>query len=97
MQQHGHGTQISQNHILNNGGPFVVLCNFQVVVPVLSNSRNHNQWPHVVSQDIMRHIHSLKNNVFVVAGQVKGKTLLPLPLGSERVEQAVLERDKRYT
>ncbi|XP_041939413.1 dynein heavy chain 9, axonemal [Alosa sapidissima] len=67
----------------------------EVVVPVLSNSRNHNQWPHVVSQDIMRHIHSLKNNVFVVAGQVKGKTLLPLPLGSERVEQAVLERDKR--
>ncbi|KAL2077982.1 hypothetical protein ACEWY4_025667 [Coilia grayii] len=67
----------------------------QVVVPVLSNGRNHNQWPQVVSQDVLRHIHSLKNTVFVASGQVKGKTLLPLPLGSERVEQAVLDRDRR--
>ncbi|XP_064179132.1 dynein heavy chain 9, axonemal [Anguilla rostrata] len=66
----------------------------EVVVPVLANNRNHCEWPHVVSQDIKQHVHSLKTNVFVVAGQVKGKTLLPLPAGSERVEQAALERDK---
>uniref|UniRef100_UPI003AAF1F9A dynein beta chain, ciliary-like n=1 Tax=Centroberyx gerrardi TaxID=166262 RepID=UPI003AAF1F9A len=67
----------------------------EVVVPLLSNGRNHTEWPQVVSQDIRRHVHSLKTNVFVVSGQVKGKTLLPLPAGSERVEQAALERDKR--
>ncbi|XP_030631579.1 dynein axonemal heavy chain 9 isoform X2 [Chanos chanos] len=67
----------------------------EVVVPVLSNNRNHCHWPHVVSQDIMRHVHTLKTNVFVLSGQVKGKTLLPLPPGSERVEQAAFERDKR--
>ncbi|XP_063077561.1 dynein axonemal heavy chain 9-like [Engraulis encrasicolus] len=67
----------------------------EVVVPVLSNGRNHNQWPQVVSQDVLRHIHSLKNTVFVASGQVKGKTLLPLPLGSERVEQAVLDHNRR--
>ncbi|KAJ8413756.1 hypothetical protein AAFF_G00082630 [Aldrovandia affinis] len=66
----------------------------EVVVPILSNKRNHCEWPHVVSQDIKQHVHSLKTNVFVVAGQVRGKTLLPLPAGSERVEQAALERDK---
>ncbi|XP_056152723.1 LOW QUALITY PROTEIN: dynein heavy chain 9, axonemal [Lampris incognitus] len=66
----------------------------EVVVPLLSNGRNHSEWPQVVSQDIRRHVHSLKTNVFVMSGQVKGKTLLPLPLGSERVEQAALERDK---
>ncbi|KAM6951485.1 dynein beta chain, ciliary-like [Aplochiton taeniatus] len=67
----------------------------EVVAPLLSNGRNHSEWPQVVSQDIKRHVHSLKTNVFVVSGQVKGKTLLPLPSGSERVEQAALERDKR--
>ena len=60
---------------------------FQVLVPLLSNDKNHNQWPHVVSQDVMRHVHNLKSNVYVVAGQVKGKTLLPLPVGSERVAE----------
>ncbi|XP_059180294.1 dynein axonemal heavy chain 9-like [Centropristis striata] len=64
----------------------------EVVAPLLSNSRNHSAWPQVVSQDVRRHVHSLKTNVFVVSGQVQGKTLLPLPAGSERVEQ---ETDKR--
>uniref|UniRef100_A0A671VWY7 Dynein axonemal heavy chain 17 n=1 Tax=Sparus aurata TaxID=8175 RepID=A0A671VWY7_SPAAU len=66
----------------------------EVVAPLLSNSRNHTEWPQVVSKDVRRHVHSLKTNVFVVSGQVQGKTLLPLPAGSERVEQAALETDK---
>uniref|UniRef100_A0A3B3RIQ7 Dynein axonemal heavy chain 17 n=1 Tax=Paramormyrops kingsleyae TaxID=1676925 RepID=A0A3B3RIQ7_9TELE len=41
-------------------------------------------WPHVVTQDVKRHVHTLKTNVFVVAGQVRGKTLLSLPAGSGR-------------
>ncbi|XP_054457284.1 dynein heavy chain 9, axonemal isoform X2 [Anoplopoma fimbria] len=67
----------------------------EVVAPLLSNSRNHSEWPKVVSLDVRRHIHSLKTNVFVVSGQVRGKTLLPSPAGSERLEQAALESDKR--
>ncbi|XP_013068368.2 dynein beta chain, ciliary [Biomphalaria glabrata] len=60
----------------------------EVLVPLLSNDRNHEQWPKVVSQDITRHVHNLKSNVYVVSGQAKGKTLLPLPVGAERVEDA---------
>uniref|UniRef100_A0A670JUX8 Dynein axonemal heavy chain 9 n=1 Tax=Podarcis muralis TaxID=64176 RepID=A0A670JUX8_PODMU len=41
-------------------------------------------WPHVVSQDIVHHICNLKSSVFVVVGQIKGKTLLPLPADPER-------------
>ncbi|KAM7371234.1 hypothetical protein PAMP_010722 [Pampus punctatissimus] len=67
----------------------------EVVVPLLSNSKNHTEWPQVVSQDLRRHVHSLKTHVFVVSGQVQGKTLLPLPAGSEKVEQVALETDKR--
>uniref|UniRef100_A0A3P9AKI4 Dynein axonemal heavy chain 17 n=1 Tax=Esox lucius TaxID=8010 RepID=A0A3P9AKI4_ESOLU len=65
----------------------------EVVVPLLSNGRNHNEWPQVVSQDIQRHVNSLKTKVFVVSGQVKGKTLLPLPPGAERVDLASFRGD----
>ena len=64
------------------------------MVPLLSNSRDHEQWPAVVSQDVLRHVHQLKSNVFVIAGQVKGKTLLPLPVGSEQVSDAVEAEEK---
>lgn len=60
---------------------------FQILVPLLSNERNHDQWPQVVSSDVKRHVHNLKSSVYVVAGQVKGKTLLPLPVGAEKVEE----------
>uniref|UniRef100_A0A8C8RQR7 Dynein heavy chain tail domain-containing protein n=1 Tax=Pelusios castaneus TaxID=367368 RepID=A0A8C8RQR7_9SAUR len=66
----------------------------EIVAPVLTNEKNHHSWPQVVSQDIMRHVHNLKSNIFVVVGQVKGKTLLPLPAGSERVEYIDCENEK---
>ncbi|XP_033732158.1 dynein beta chain, ciliary-like [Pecten maximus] len=65
----------------------------EVLVPLLSNDRNHEQWPQVVSNDVTRHVHNLKSNVYVVSGQAKGKTLLPLPVGAERVEQADEDKD----
>ncbi|XP_074967774.1 dynein axonemal heavy chain 9 [Phalacrocorax aristotelis] len=42
----------------------------------------------------MRHVHSLKSTVFMVVGQVNGKTLLPLPAGSEGIEDLDLENEK---
>ncbi|XP_060795606.1 dynein axonemal heavy chain 9-like [Neoarius graeffei] len=66
----------------------------EVVFPVLLNNDNHCQWPNVMSQDLMQNVHALKSSVFVMSGQIKGKTLLPLPAGSERIEQAALERER---
>uniref|UniRef100_A0A3Q3DHJ9 Dynein axonemal heavy chain 17 n=1 Tax=Hippocampus comes TaxID=109280 RepID=A0A3Q3DHJ9_HIPCM len=65
----------------------------EVVAPLLSNSRNHTDWPQVVAQDVRHLIHSLKSSVFVMSGQVQGKTLLPLTVGLESVEQAAFEMD----
>ena len=62
-----------------------------MLVPLLSNDHNHEQWPHVVSQDVLRHVHNLKSSVFVVSGQVQGKTLLPLPVGAEKVEESAAQ------
>lgn len=58
----------------------------EILVPILSNEKNHEQWPRVVSADIIQQVHNLKRNVDVVIGQVKGKTLLPLPVGIENIE-----------
>ncbi|KAM6297516.1 dynein axonemal heavy chain 9 [Aegotheles albertisi] len=66
----------------------------EVIVPILTNQKNHQGWPRVVSQDIIRHVHNLKSAVFRVLGQVEGKTLLPLPAGSEGIEDIDLEDGK---
>ncbi|XP_067892376.1 dynein axonemal heavy chain 11 [Heterodontus francisci] len=51
----------------------------QVLVPVLSNTSNHLGWPQAVSHDIKKHIGMIKGKIFVVHGQMEGKTILPLP------------------
>ncbi|KAM6469113.1 dynein axonemal heavy chain 9 [Liasis olivaceus] len=56
----------------------------EVMAPLLVNQRNHHSWPNVVSQDIINHICSLKRSVFVMVGQIRGKTLLSLPVEPER-------------
>ena len=63
----------------------------QVLSPLLTNDSNHKSWPDVVAQDVVRHVHSIKSRVYVVTGQVRGKTLLPLPDGAEKVEQGRVE------
>lgn len=67
-----------------------------MLCPLLANDRNHESWPHVVSQDVLRHVHNLKSSVYVVSGQVKGKTLLPLPVGTEKVNENVAEVEERF-
>ncbi|KAK7113097.1 dynein beta chain, ciliary-like [Littorina saxatilis] len=65
----------------------------EVVLPLLVNERNQKSWPKVVSLDVVRNVEHLKCKVFMVAGHVKGKTMLPLPVGSER-ESYTKELDK---
>uniref|UniRef100_G3TTZ2 Uncharacterized protein n=1 Tax=Loxodonta africana TaxID=9785 RepID=G3TTZ2_LOXAF len=56
----------------------------EVVIPVLANEKNHLD-PHMVCQDVRRHADSLQCDLMVILEQVKGKTLLPLPVGSEKM------------
>ncbi|KAL8567586.1 hypothetical protein ACOMHN_054399 [Nucella lapillus] len=56
----------------------------EVFLPIFENERNQKFWPKVVAQDVCRNVVSLKCNVFMVSGHVKGKTLLPMPIGADR-------------
>nr|XP_026486610.1 dynein beta chain, ciliary [Vanessa tameamea] len=60
----------------------------EVFVPLLSNPLNHEGWPLVVSQDILKQIHNLKSTVYEVKGKVNGQTVLPMPVGVELVYEA---------
>uniref|UniRef100_UPI00398F1A35 dynein axonemal heavy chain 11 n=1 Tax=Pristiophorus japonicus TaxID=55135 RepID=UPI00398F1A35 len=56
-----------------------------VLVPVLSNTNNHLGWPQAVSHDIRKNMEMIKSKIFVVHGQMEGKTILPLPLVPESI------------
>uniref|UniRef100_A0A8C5APA0 Dynein heavy chain tail domain-containing protein n=1 Tax=Gadus morhua TaxID=8049 RepID=A0A8C5APA0_GADMO len=56
----------------------------EVILCVLSNGLNHEEWPRVVSDDIHRHLEGLRSRVVTLRGQAEGRTLLPLPLCLER-------------
>ncbi|CAF3394532.1 unnamed protein product [Rotaria sp. Silwood1] len=57
----------------------------ELLIPLLQNPSNNEAWPKVLSQDILRHALGIKNKVHILNGQMKGKTLLPVPAGTERV------------
>nr|XP_015213314.1 PREDICTED: dynein heavy chain 11, axonemal [Lepisosteus oculatus] len=57
----------------------------KIFVPVLSNRRNHQGWPNFTSQDVSRHVESLRNKVSVVEGQRSGRTTLPIPAATARI------------
>ncbi|XP_016061753.1 PREDICTED: dynein heavy chain 17, axonemal [Miniopterus natalensis] len=56
----------------------------EVLYSLLNQAENIVGWPHVVAEDLVRQVHKLKNEMFVMGGKVRGKTLLPIPehLGS---------------
>ncbi|XP_032178864.1 dynein heavy chain 9, axonemal isoform X1 [Mustela erminea] len=65
----------------------------EVVIPILANEKNHLDWPHVVRLDVQRHAHSLQCDLLVLLEHVKGKTLLPLPVGTEKLELAASQSE----
>ncbi|XP_059853521.1 dynein axonemal heavy chain 17 [Delphinus delphis] len=56
----------------------------EVLYSLLNQSENVSGWPRVVSEDIVKQVHKLKNEMCVMGGKIKGKPLLPIPehLGS---------------
>ena len=68
----------------------------KMLVPVFGNANNQSVWPKVISNDLIRHINNLKNKTYVISGQMKGKTQLPIPPGAEKVSDEDLKKAKKY-
>ncbi|XP_051791984.1 LOW QUALITY PROTEIN: dynein axonemal heavy chain 11 [Erpetoichthys calabaricus] len=73
----------------------------KVLVPVLFSQNNHRKWPLFISQDVTRHVENLKNKVAVVKGQYSGRTVLPIPTVTSKIEDAqneyICKQDYSYT
>ena len=54
---------------------------------VFWNQSNMGRLPRVVGQNVLRHVIDLKGAVYRCAGQVRGKTLLPLPIDAEQINE----------
>ena len=68
----------------------------EVYLPLLSNPRNQDGWPEVVTKEVLENLHKFIANVYVTIGQTKGKTLLPLPPaeGAEAGDKAMRDKDR---
>ncbi|XP_058532038.1 dynein axonemal heavy chain 9 isoform X2 [Ochotona princeps] len=65
----------------------------EIVLPILANEKNCLDWPPMVCQDVRRHANTLQSDLLVILEQMKGKTLLALPAGSEKVESMDFENE----
>lgn len=48
-------------------------------MPILSNPQCHESWSETIQHDILDKTHSFLSNLYVMIGNTKGETLLPLP------------------
>ena len=66
----------------------------EVFLQILSNPLNQHGWPEVVTKEVTENLHKFIANMYMTIGQTKGKTLLPLPSGSDLGEGDKQTRDK---
>ncbi|XP_053322781.1 dynein axonemal heavy chain 11 [Spea bombifrons] len=69
----------------------------EVVVPVLSNKKNHRSWPCFISEDMDHHVEDMKNKIHIVKGLLAGKTILPIPTTATTIEPIQYSANNKET
>ncbi len=67
-----------------------------MLVPIFNRANNQNDYLKVISNDLSRHLNNLKNKTYVISGQMKGKTQLPIPIGADKLTDDYINRARRY-
>jgi dynein heavy chain, axonemal len=65
-----------------------------VYMPILGNPLNMIGWSDLVSQDLMDRFHIFQAHTYVTIGQIKGRTLLPLPPNDITSSEKTSSKDK---
>ena len=65
-------------------------------LPVLSNPLNQIGWSDLVSKDLMDKFHNFLAHLYVTIGQVKGRTMLPLPPNDVTSSDKTSSKDKAH-
>jgi len=69
---------------------------FEVFLPVLGNPMNQIGWSDLVSKDLMEKFHQFLAHTYVTIGQIKGRTLLPLPPSDVTSSERTSSKDKAH-
>lgn len=67
-----------------------------VYLPILSNPKNQVGWSDLVSKDLMDKFNLFLAQIYVTIGQVKGRTLLPLPASDITSDENKSNKDKAH-
>ena len=65
-------------------------------MPILSNHLNQQGWSDLVKKDLMEKFHNFLSLVYVTIGQVRGRTLLPLPPHDVTSSLTTSNKDKAH-
>lgn len=65
-------------------------------MPVLGNPLNQINWSDLVTKDLMDKFHNFMAHTYVTLGQVKGRTLLPLPPSDVTSSEKTSSKDKAH-
>jgi dynein heavy chain len=66
----------------------------EVFMPILGNPVNMVGWSDLVSKDLMDKFHVFLAHTYVTIGQIKGRTLLPLPPSDVTASATTSSKDK---
>jgi len=66
----------------------------EVFMPIMGNPQNMMGWSDLVSKDLMDKMHVYLAHTFVTIGQIKGRTLLPLPPNDVTSSEKTSSKDK---
>lgn len=72
-----------------------IICK-DVFLPILSNPLNQEDWSDLLSKDLMDKFNHFLAQVYVTIGQVRGKTLLPLPPSDATSFENKSSKDKAH-
>eukprot|EP00960_Hanusia_phi_P039486 753915-Hanusia_phi.AAC.17 len=66
----------------------------EVYFPLLTNPRNQEGWPEVITKEVTESIHRFLAQTYITIGNTQGKTLLPLPPNHGAALMDAAGRDK---
>ncbi|CAG9311235.1 unnamed protein product [Blepharisma stoltei] len=69
----------------------------EVYLPVLANPQNQHGWSDLVSKDLIENkFHNFLSTIYVTIGEVKGRTMLPIPPQETTTSDRISSKDKAH-
>ena len=69
----------------------------EVFLPILANPLNQQGWSDLVSKDLIENkFHSFLSTIYVTIGEVKGRTMLPIPPQETTTSDRISSKDKAH-